>query len=506
MKSLHLLRQGQWVTVPDVPPSRTLLQVLREDLHLTGTKEGCAGGDCGACTVVVGQSRGDALELKAINSCIRPAHAVSGQALWTVEDLKTAEGDHPAQEAMVRCHGSQCGFCTPGFVMSLVALHENTPGQSITREQAQEHLSGNLCRCTGYRPILDAAVMMKNLPDSGSNLLIDRAKTLSLLKQLPASDSDTSTASSPSTSSAYHLPTTLHELLSLRAAHPQAQLIAGATDVGLWITKQHQRFDAVIDLSRVAELMRVEVYPHHVAIGAAVSLQKAFEVLAAQRAVLKNFFSRFAGLQVRNAGTLGGNIANGSPIGDSMPLLIALGAHVVLMRWHQGQVQHREMALEDLYTGYKQNILGADEVLAWVKVPRPVTGEMLHAYKISKRFEDDISAVCVAMRWQLQDGVVINASVGAGGVAATPRRALQTQAALEGQTWSAALAQHAGQVMQAEFEPLSDLRASADYRRTLLKTLWQRCWLQSQGVPHLDLSDSHTLQTLSQLGGYEVAP
>jgi xanthine dehydrogenase small subunit len=210
-------------------------------------------------------------------------------------------------------------------------------------------------------------------------------------------------------------------------------------------------------------------------------------------------------LQVRNAGTLGGNIANGSPIGDSMPLLIALGAHVVLMRMHQGQVQHREVPLEALYTGYKQNILRADEVLAWVKVPKPVSGEMLCAYKISKRFEDDISAVCVAIQLQLQDGVVVQASVGAGGVATTPIRAVQTQAALQGQTWSAALAQQAGQVMQAEFEPLSDLRASADYRRTLLKALWQRCWLESQGMPHLDLSDVHTLQALSELGRPGVA-
>jgi xanthine dehydrogenase small subunit len=500
LKPLHLLRQGQWVTVPDVPPSRTLLQVLREDLKLTGTKEGCAGGDCGACTVVVGQARGDELELKAINSCIRPAHAVSGQAVWTVEDLKTADSYHPAQEAMVRCHGSQCGFCTPGFVMSLVALHENTSGQSITREQAQENLSGNLCRCTGYRPILDAAVMMNSLPDSGSGPFIDKPKTLSLLEQKPKLNESTSSAAS-----AYHLPTTLHELLTLRAAHPHAQLIAGATDVGLWITKQNQRFDAVIDLTRVAELLRVEDYPHHVAIGAAVSLQQAFNVLAGQRPVLHNFFSRFAGLQVRNAGTLGGNIANGSPIGDSMPLLIALGAHVVLMRMHQGQVQHREVPLEALYTGYKQNILRADEVLAWVKVPKPVSGEMLCAYKISKRFEDDISAVCVAIQLQLQDGVVVQASVGAGGVATTPIRAVQTQAALQGQTWSAALAQQAGQVMQAEFEPLSDLRASADYRRTLLKALWQRCWLESQGMPHLDLSDVHTLQALSELGRPGVA-
>lgn len=492
-QTLRLLRQGQWVTVPDVAPGRTLLQVLRENLNLTGTKEGCAGGDCGACTVMVGQACGDQLELKAINSCIRPALALDGQAVWTVEDLKTDEGLHPAQEAMVRCHGSQCGFCTPGFVMSLAVLHENQ-GQAVTRKQAQEHLSGNLCRCTGYRPILDAAVMMKSLAVSGHQPLINKANALSLLKQGPSADSEASLKRTR-----YHLPTTLSELLALRAAQPQAQLIAGATDVGLWITKQHRRFEEVIDLSRVAELLRVEDYAHHVAIGAAVPLVQAFEVLAQQRPVLKNFFSRFAGLQVRNAGTLGGNIANGSPIGDSMPLLIALGAHVVLMRMPQGQVQHREVPLEDLYTGYKQNILRADEVLAWVKVPKPKPGELLRAYKISKRFEDDISAVCVAIKLELEDGVVVQASVGAGGVAVTPKRAVQTQAVLRGQVWSQDLAQAAGLAMQAEFSPLSDLRASADYRSTLLARLWQRFWLESQGTPHLDLSDLHTLQSLSNI-------
>ncbi len=491
-QTLRLLRQGQWVNVPDVPPSRTLLQVLREDLNLTGTKEGCAGGDCGACTVMVGQACGDQLELKAINSCIRPALALDGQAVWTVEDLKTDEGLHPAQEAMVRCHGSQCGFCTPGFVMSLAVLHENQ-GQAVTREQAQEQLSGNLCRCTGYRPILDAAVMMKSLPVSSTQPLIDQTKTLSFLKQGPC------VGRQSVNKTRYHLPTSLPDLLTLRATLPQAQLIAGATDVGLWITKQHQRFDEVIDLSRVTELLRVEDYPHHVAIGAAVPLAQAFAVLAQQRPVLTNFFSRFAGLQVRNAGTLGGNIANGSPIGDSMPLLIALGAHVVLMRMHQGQVQHREVPLEDLYTGYKQNILRADEVLAWVKVPKPKPGESLRAYKISKRFEDDISAVCVAIKLELQDSVVISASVGAGGVAATPQRAVQTQAVLQGQVWSSTLAQAAGLAMQAEFSPLSDLRASADYRSQILARLWQRFWLESQGTPHLDLSDLHTLQSLSNI-------
>ncbi|NBW77599.1 MAG: xanthine dehydrogenase small subunit [Betaproteobacteria bacterium] len=494
MNTLRLLLNGQWKSLSQVPPARTLLEVLREDLELTGTKEGCASGDCGACTVLIGQIGQERLELLAINSCIRPAHAVNGLAVWTVEDLNKSGNLHPAQEAMVRCHGSQCGFCTPGFVMSMVALYENTvcQGHSISRDHAQEQLSGNLCRCTGYRPILDAALMMNELAQAARAPKIDRTQTLSQLKPTPSFDESAS-------ETGYLMPNTLSDLLSLRAAYPKAQLIAGATDVGLWITKQQLRFDLAIDLSRVDTLRRVEDYPHHIAIGAAVPLAQAFEVLVKQRPMLKNFFNRFAGQQVRNSGTLGGNVANGSPIGDSMPLLIALGANLVLMRHSHGQVLHREVPLENFYTGYRKNILQSGELLAWIKVPKPQQGERLSAYKVSKRYDDDISAVCAAIQLKLDNGLIVGASVGVGGVADTPKRALKTEALLQGQPWTKSMAQQAGQTMQQEFEPLSDLRASADYRRSVLQAFWQRFWLESQGLKHLDLSDLRTFAHFSVL-------
>jgi xanthine dehydrogenase small subunit len=547
-RPIRFVRRGEVVSVSNVPPSRTLLELLREDLACTGTKEGCGEGDCGACTVVLGEADGGQVRYRAINSCIRLAHSIDGMALWTVEDLAhdplikpsaangglgarsaetgmdtkvhedfehrattppvCLEGLHPAQQAMVNEHGSQCGFCTPGFVMSLFGMYQNhvCKGEPITRELAQEELSGNLCRCTGYRPILDAAQAMAELPPV-------RVDESALLRQLQ------SVRTEPGVTEAEYLaPRTLAGLLQARADRPNAQLVAGCTDVGLWVTKMHREFGQVLDVTQVEELRRIEHYPHHIAIGAAVTLADAYAALVKDRPQLHNFAARFAGLPVRNSGTLGGNVANGSPIGDSMPLLIALGANVVLMSARG----HREMPLEKLYTGYRKNVMAADEVLAWVKVPRPVgphpshppagegansrkreSGmapsplwgegwgegpERLRVYKISKRYDDDISAVCLAINLQVEGGKVITASIGAGGVAAIPVRAVQTEAALRGQPWTQATVRQAMATLRAEFSPISDMRASAAYRSEVLGNLLQRYWLESQGLQQINLA------------------
>ena len=560
-KTIRFVRRGEVVSLNNVPPSRTLLDLLREDLACTGTKEGCGEGDCGACTVVLGENDHGAIRYRAVNSCIRLAHSIDGMALYTVEDIAGADGAlHPAQEAMVQAHGSQCGFCTPGFVMSLFGMYNNhvSHGTTITRAVAVEELSGNLCRCTGYRPILDAAQAMAALPAA----LIDVVELLSELELLAHMDSGLEADSS------YKSPRSLAALLQARAAHPDAQLVAGCTDVGLWVTKQHMQFERVIEVTKVEELRRIEDYPHHLAIGAAVPLVDAYAALVGHWPQLHAFATRFAGLPVRNSGTLGGNIANGSPIGDSMPLLIALGANVVLMSIRG----HREMPLEQLYTGYRTNVMAPDEVLAWVTVPKPgspalqtagraepdllravqkragasgaaaqspcplpkgegveagrersqsglapsspagaaepalpgrrrsatsgssevhavtsVGAEFLQVYKISKRFDDDISAVCLAINLQIENGAVTRASIGAGGVASTPVRAIKTEAALTGQPWTPATVQRAITTLRAEFSPISDMRASGNYRREVLGNLLQRYWLESQGLQQINL-------------------
>ena len=490
---LQFLRRGAMVTLPAVETNRTLLEVLREDLHCTGTKEGCNEGDCGACTVVIGEAVDGKLQTRAVNSCIKLAHSIQGKALWTIEDISGNDGAlHPAQQAMVQCHGSQCGFCTPGFVMSLFGLYQECKGQALSRDQAQAALSGNLCRCTGYRPILDAAQTMHSLPPACINEAEVLSKLELLRQQIPG----------PQVDLAYKLPKNLLQLLSDRAQYPEAQIVAGSTDVGLWVNKQHRQFAQVLDVTGVEELRRIEDYPHHLAIGAAVTLHDAFAALVALWPQLAEFAHRFAGLPVRNSGTLGGNVANGSPIGDSMPLLIAMGANVVLMARRgkngKGRIVHRELRLEDLYTGYRQNVMAADEVLAWIKVPKPV-GEacgisLLKAYKISKRFEDDISAVCLALDIAVVNGIVQRASIGVGGVAATPVRAKKTEAAMLGQTWSLATVQHAIDVLHKEFAPISDMRASADYRQTVLGNLLLRYWLERQSGTDTDLRQLTSLE------------
>ena len=473
---LKFVRRGEIVALNNVPPTRTLLQVLREDLNCTGTKEGCNEGDCGACTVVLGEAVGGNIHYKAVNSCIRMAHSVNGLVLWTAEDLAAPDGSlHPAQEALVQCHGSQCGFCTPGFVMSLFGMYQNhtAKGQPITRDLAREELSGNLCRCTGYRPILDAAQHMATLPTKP----VDEALILQKLELLAQ------TVQGLEANLVYISPTTLPDLLAARAAHPQAQLVAGCTDVGLWVNKLHKDYAQVLDVTRVHELREVQDTPQHLTMGAAVTLTDAFAALVADRPQLHAFATRFAGLPVRNAGTLGGNVANGSPIGDSMPLLIALGASVVLMSV-RGE---RELPLEQLYTGYRQNIMAPDEVLAWIKVPKAVAGEWSRVYKISKRFEDDISAVCLALNLHIEDGQVMAASIGVGGVAATPVRARQTEAALVGNAWTQPTVQQAMTTLRSEFTPISDMRASSAYRVQVLGNLLQRFWLESQGLQDINL-------------------
>ncbi len=534
-RPLRFIRRGQPVTLHGVPPDRTLLEVLREDLGSTGTKEGCGEGDCGACTVVLGEARGGQVHYQAVNSCIRLAHSVDGMALWTVEDLaedpliqpaaqaaaaKAPDAPHggapihlhPAQEAMVQCHGSQCGFCTPGFVMSLFGMYQKyvaptlpaargslspeaippTAGtdapracqpQPITRALAAEELSGNLCRCTGYRPILDAAQQMQHLAPMQvqEEILLQQMELLALAPQAPEADW------------AYIAPTTLPALLAARSAYPDAQIVAGATDVGLWVTKQHRRFARMLDVTRAQELRRVHEADGVLAIGAAVSLSDAFAALRQHWPQLHRFHARFAGLPVRNSGTLGGNVANGSPIGDSMPLLIALGASVVLASV-RGE---RALPLEDLYTGYRQNVMAADELLVRIAVPLPGPGETMAAYKVSKRTDDDISAVCLVLNLAIDGGTVQRARIGAGGVAATPARARQAEAALVGQPWTAATVERAAAALQAEFQPISDMRASGAYRRTVLGSLMQRFWLESQGGPQPASLDQLSLEVVA---------
>ena len=462
--------RGAVQEVHDAAPTQTVLQHLREDLHCTGTKEGCAEGDCGACTVVVASLVDGQVEMKTVNACIQLTPTLDGKALFSVEDLQQPDGElHPVQQAMVECHGSQCGFCTPGFVMSLWSMYLKKDGAAPTRCEIDDGLSGNLCRCTGYRPIIDAARRMSELP----KVTFDRAALAQQLQGLQHDHLHTYAAKGQQ----FHAPRTVAELVQLRADKPQATLLAGSTDVGLWVTKQLRELGEIIYLGNVAALKTIEVADGQLEIGAGASLNDAYAALCAHYPEeLSELWQRFASLPIRNAGTLGGNVANGSPIGDSMPWLIALGTQIVL----HGSAGQRVMPLEDFYLGYQKKDLRPDEFVAALRVPLPRAGVQFRTYKLAKRFDQDISAVCAAFAFELDGERIVDARIAFGGMAATPQRAAQTETFLRNQAWTEENLVIAMGLLADDYAPLSDMRASNSYRMTTAQNLLRRFWLETR--------------------------
>ena len=476
-RPLRFWHRGAVVERAAPAPTRTVLEWLREDAHCTGTKEGCAEGDCGACTVVLGELGADGgLQLRPVNACLQFLPTLDGKALFAVEDIApSATTLHPVQQCMVDKHGSQCGFCTPGFVMSLWASYENhqQAGDVPSRQQLADELSGNLCRCTGYRPILDAGQAMFVAPPQRLN----RAPVVAALQALQAAP--------PLHLPGFHAPRTLAEFATLRAAEPEARVLAGSTDIGLWVNKQFRDLGTLISINKVAELKTVVVDDGLITIGAAASLEDAWQALAVEWPMLQAVWLRFASLPIRRAGTMGGNVANGSPIGDSAPVLMALGATIVL---RQG-ARVRRMLLEDFYVDYMKNRLEPGEFVQALEVPRRGGHQQaLRVYKISKRFDCDITAVCAALALEMSGDVVAGVRIVYGGMAATVRRAPRAEAALLGRPWTEASMHAAMAALAHDYTPLSDMRASSVYRMQVAQNLLRRFWLETRPVNALPTS------------------
>lgn len=501
-RPIRFVHRSRIVEVEAAPVTRSVLDWLREDVRCTGTKEGCAEGDCGACTVIVaelaeqGTASGSAaaqatvvggLSLRPVNACIRFLPTLDGKALLTVEDLAAITGPtaaqqagadalHPVQQAMVECHGSQCGFCTPGFVMTMTASYEQhcEAGNVPSRQQLADELAGNLCRCTGYRPILDAGQRMFELPKKR----LDTAPIVALLRQLRADTPLHHLAPNPAQPGRrdhFHAPRTLDQLAALREQKPDARLLAGCTDIGLWVNKMFRDLGDIVYVGEVDELKRIATADGLLQIGAGAALEDAWSALAAHWPSLGEAWRRFAGPPVRHAGTMGGNVANGSPIGDSAPVLIALGARILLRRG----AATREMPLEDFYLDYMKNQLQPGEFVVGMQVPLPTPAQRLRAYKISKRYDCDISALFAALALELDGGIVKSARFAFGGMAAVVKRARGAEAAVTGRPWTEATVQAAMAALDGDYTPLTDLRASADYRRQVARGLLKRLWLET---------------------------
>ncbi len=465
MSGVRFLLDGAVVEIAQVDPTATLLDHLRYRLGRTGTKEGCAEGDCGACTVLVGELDGDGIAWRALNSCILFLPMLHGKALMTVESLGDDSALTPLQACMAANGSSQCGFCTPGFVMSLHGRCIGARGHDLP---VADGLAGNLCRCTGYGPILEAAESVATLPR-------DDASTVAALRAI-ASDQTVMGSNGPRR---WFIPRTAQALADLLAAHPDARLVAGATDVGLWVTKGLQTLETLIFIGDIAELQAIAEAPDGLTIGAGVRYADAHAAFARLHPDMGELVRRIGGLQVRNAATVGGNIANGSPIGDGPPALIALGATITL----RSAMGRRTMALEEYFLAYGQQDRRPFEFVESVHVPRPAPNDIILIGKLSRRYDSDISGVCGAIRLRMEGQRIAEARVAFGGMAATPCRAPACEVALKGQPFTQTTIAAAVAALCEDYSPLSDVRGSAAYRVEAAGSLFWRLWHRESGAP-----------------------
>lgn len=513
---------GSWIEESAVSSDMTLLRYLRTQKALHGTKEGCGSGDCGACSVLLGELSVDdksdrRWQYQAINSCITFVAQLDGKSLITVDALatkgsakeKTPDRLHPAQQAMVDYHGSQCGFCTPGIVMSLAALHEN---QRLTKnsEPADHYkiidaLSGNLCRCTGYRPIIEAAENMNKYQNNSTDVGqvgIWQPEAEKKLEEPVDVEAETEAglfqaASNADIASQSWSPKTEDQLKALLAQHPEARMVAGGTDIALDVTQMNRRLPELIAINDIASLKTITIEDDAILIGAGVTYSQMEVILNEHFPEFGQLLHRFASRQVRNSGTMGGNVANASPIGDTPPVLLALEACIELAS-NEG---NRWMPLNEFFLDYKKTEQKQGEYLRMIRIPRLRSNQALKVYKISKRLEDDISAVLAAFKFTLEGKsgkkIVTAVSSGFGGMAGIPKAAINLEQALVNEPVSMEAFEEAAQVMDQDFAPMTDVRATSEYRMQVAQNLIQKC--------AFELSNPHSVTRIESLDKSELS-
>ena len=457
--TIQFIYNNQICSIENPDPNKTVLDYVRNDLKKNGTKEGCAEGGCGACTVVLGELKNSKLVYKSINSCISFLPSINGKHLILVEDLMSKKNElHPIQEAMVKFHGSQCGFCTPGFIMSLFAMYKNF--KKFDDEIIEETLSGNLCRCTGYRPIIDAAKSLNNKRDN-DHFKKDQTKIISLLKKINNNEVEIFHKNKK-----YFSPKSLNNLKKIIKKNPHSYFLSGGTDLSLEVTKLRGEIKSIISLNSVKELKFVKKNKNYIEVGAGVSLYDFQNIIKSYYLDFYNILKRYGSVQIRNVGTVSGNIVTASPIGDTLPLLLSLDAVIKI----QTKDTLKIIPLDQFFISYRKTKLKKGDFVYSVKIPINKKN-YFKAYKISKRFDDDISTVCASFNLLIKKNKIVKAKIAYGGMSEIPQRATSIEKILDNSTFSKELFLKAQNLIKDDFSPIDDMRASRNYRIEIAKNL-----------------------------------
>ena len=463
--SIRFIFENKIKEIKNPDSNETILNLIRLRLKKTGTKEGCAEGGCGACTIVVGELQKNKIIYKAINSCIAFTTSLEGKQLLIVEDLIEKDGSlHPVQSAMINFHGSQCGFCTPGFIMSLFSMYKNK--NSYDKKTIEESISGNLCRCTGYRPIIDAAKSLKN--NNSDQFKKNEKKIISLLKKIRPKN-----ISINNNSKKYFAPRTINELKKIIKKNKNAEFISGGTDMSLVVTKQKKDIKNIIYLNSIDELNYIKEKDKYIEVGATTPLIKFEFIIKKYYPDFDRILKRYGSVQIRNVATLAGNMATASPIGDSLPLLLSLDASITIESFNKKMV----IPLKDFFIGYRKTKLKKGQFIRSIRIPI-FKKNIFKAYKISKRVDDDISSVCASFNLSIINRKIKNIKIAYGGMAATPKRAIYCEKILLNSNFSEDIILKAQKSLEKDFQPIDDMRASKVYRVEIAKNLLTKCFAE----------------------------